>query len=220
MSARSAFRFTGQACGLGSRLFVQRPIYDDVVERLGEKARRVRVGMPLEKTTHIGPQTSEAQLAKTESYIRIGKEEGATLVAGGGRPAELPRGYFVEPTVFANVDNRSRLSQEEIFGPVLAIIPFDTEEEAVAMANDVQYGLSSGLWTADIARGHRVASQLQAGHVSVNSYQAPHWMLPYGGRKISGIGRENGLEALHDYTEVKTVVVELSEAMPFDPFAD
>ena len=214
----AAFRSTGQSCGLGSRLFVHKKIYKQVVEQMAERARRVRVGMPLDKATHIGPHTSDVQRNKTESYIKIAKDEGARLVAGGGRPKGFPKGYFVEPTVFADVDNKSRLAQEEVFGPVLAIIPFETEEEVIKMANDTEYGLGSGLWTQDISRAHRVASQIQAGLVAINTFRPVHWMLPYGGFKMSGMGRENGMEVLHDYTEVKTVVVELNDDIPVDPF--
>ena len=158
VATHGAFRSTGQSCSLGSRLFAQRSIYDAVVERMAERARRIRVGLPLDAKTHIGPQSSAEQLAKTKAYIALGREQGARLVTGGGRPAGLERGYFIEPTVFADVDNRSRLAQEEVFGPVLAIIPFDTEEEVIALANDVPYGLVAGLWTQDIGRGHRVAA--------------------------------------------------------------
>lgn len=220
VATHGAFRSTGQSCSLGSRLFAQRSIYDAVVERMAERARRIRVGLPLEPRTHIGPQSSAEQLAKTKAYIALGREQGARLVAGGGRPAGLERGYFIEPTVFADVDNRSRLAQEEVFGPVLAIIPFDTEEEVIALANDVPYGLVAGLWTQDIGRAHRVAAEIDAGLVSINTYRPVHWMLPYGGYKLSGLGRENGLAALEEYTEIKTVVVELATGMPADPFAD
>jgi len=220
VATHGAFRSTGQSCSLGSRIFVQRPVYEQFVQHLAERARRIRVGMPLDTRTHIGPQTSAEQLAKTMRYIEIGREEGARLVTGGRRPEGFARGYFVEPTIFADVDNGSRLAQEEIFGPVVAAIPFETEEEVVALANNVDYGLVAGLWTSDVGRAHRVAHQLEAGLVSVNTYRPVHWMLPYGGYKLSGIGRENGLEVLHEYTEVKTVVVELSTAPPADPFAD
>jgi aldehyde dehydrogenase (NAD+) len=220
VALHGGFRSTGQSCSLGSRLFIERPVYEDFVARMAERVSRIRVGMPLDEKTHIGPQTSAEQLAKTESYIRLGHEEGARLVTGGKRPAAFPKGYFIEPTLFADVDNRSRLAQEEVFGPVVAAIPFDTEEEVVAMANDVRYGLVAGLWTSDVTRAHRVAGRIEAGLVSVNTYRPVHWMLPYGGYKLSGIGRENGLVALEEYTEIKTVVVELSSETPADPFME
>ncbi|MFI5012450.1 MAG: aldehyde dehydrogenase [Hyphomicrobiales bacterium] len=220
VATHGAFRSTGQSCSLGSRLFAERAIYDEVVARMAERARRIRVGMPFDAKTHIGPQSSAEQLAKTQRYIALGKEQGARLVAGGQRPSGFERGYFIEPTVFADVDNRSRLAQEEVFGPVLAIIPFDTEEEVIALANDVDYGLVAGLWTRDIGRAHRVAARIDAGLVSINTFRPVHWMLPYGGYKLSGLGRENGLAALDEYTEIKTVVVELATEMPADPFAD
>jgi aldehyde dehydrogenase (NAD+) len=220
VATHGAFRSTGQTCSLGSRLLVQRSIYDAFLERFTKRARQIRVGMPLDKRTHIGPQTFAEQLAKTRRYIEIGQEEGARLVVGGQSPEGFSKGYFIEPTIFTDVDNRSRLAQEEIFGPVAAVMPFDTEEEAIALANDVDYGLVAGLWTSSIERAHRMASQIEAGLVSINTYRPVHWMLPYGGYKLSGLGRENGLEALHEYTEVKTVVTNLSTAMPADPFAD
>jgi aldehyde dehydrogenase (NAD+) len=219
VAVHSAFRSTGQSCSLGSRLFVQRPVYEAFLEKVAERARRIRIGLPLDKATHIGPQTSAEQLAKTESYIAIGKNEGARLVTGGKRPEGLPRGYFIEPTIFADADNRSRLAQEEIFGPVLAVMPFDTEDEVIRLANDVEYGLVAGLWTSNVGRAHRVANALEAGLVTVNTFRSTHWMLPYGGYKLSGIGRENGLEALRAFTEVKTVVIDFERDPPADPFA-
>jgi acyl-CoA reductase-like NAD-dependent aldehyde dehydrogenase len=220
VALHSAFRATGQSCALGSRLFVQRPIYEEFLARLGERTRRIRVGPPFDPASNIGPQSSEKQLLKTLSYIEIGQQEGARLVAGGHRLVDPPLagGYYVEPTIFADVDNRSRLAQEEIFGPVLAVIPFDSEEEVIAAANDTPFGLVAGLWTRDIGRAHRVAGALQAGLVSINTFRPVHWMLPYGGYKLSGIGRENGMEALNYYTEVKTIFVELSDVAPEDPF--
>jgi aldehyde dehydrogenase (NAD+) len=220
VAVHSAFRSTGQSCSLGSRLFVQRSIYEQFVEKVAARSRRIRIGAPLDKKTHIGPQTSAEQLKKTESYIALGRQEGARLMAGGGRPKGFDRGYYIEPTVFADVDNRSRLAQEEIFGPVLAAIPFDTEEEVVRLANDVEYGLVAGLWTSDVSRAHRVAGRLEAGLVTVNTFRSTHWMLPYGGYKLSGIGRENGLEALHGFTELKTIVVDFETTPPADPFGD
>ena len=220
VATQSAFRSTGQSCSLGSRLFVQRAIYSEFLDRIAGRARRIRIGMPLDKSTHIGPQTSAEQLAKTQSYIALGKQEGAELITGGGRPKGFDRGYFVEPTVFAGVNNRSRLAQEEIFGPVLAVTPFETEEEAITLANDVEYGLVAGLWTSDVSRAHRVAAALESGLVTVNTFRTTHPMLPYGGYKLSGLGRENGMEAIHHYTEVKTVVVDFDPSPPVDPFAD
>jgi len=218
VALHSAFRSTGQSCSAGSRLFVERSIYQAFAAGLVERTRRIRVGMPLDARTHIGPQTSLEQLTKTQSYIAAGRESGARLLEGGGRPVELPTGYFVEPTIFSDVSNRSRLAQEEVFGPVLAIIPFDTEEEVVTLANDTDYGLVGGLWTSDITRAHRVAHQIEAGLVSINTFRPVHWMLPYGGYKMSGIGRENGVHAIDEYTQTKTIVVELSGAEPYDPF--
>jgi len=220
VAIHSAFRSTGQSCSLGSRLFVQRSIYESFVQKVAERTAAIRVGMPLDPKTHVGPHTSADQLAKTMQYIGIAQDEGARLVTGGNRPEGLSRGYFVQPTLFADVDNRSRLAQEEVFGPVLAAIPFDDEDQVIAMANDVQYGLVGGLWTSDVSRAHRVAAQIQAGLVSVNTFRPTHWMLPYGGYKLSGFGRENGLAALHDYMEIKTIVVDLSPEMPADPFRD
>jgi aldehyde dehydrogenase (NAD+) len=182
--------------------------------------KRIRIGLPFDPKTHIGPQTSAEQLAKTQQYIALGRAEGAKLLAGGKTPPDFKKGYFIEPTVFGDVDNRSRLAQEEVFGPVLAVMPFDTEDEVVAKANDVKYGLVSGLWTSNVTRAHRVAAQLQAGLVSLNTYRPVHWMLPYGGYKMSGVGRENGMEVLREYVETKTVVVDLSAEAAHDPFAD
>lgn len=220
VAVHSAFRSTGQSCSLGSRLFVERSIYDRFCETLVQRARRIRVGMPLDPKTHIGPQTSAEQLAKTQKYIALAMDDGARLLTGGGRPEGFDRGYFIEPTVFADVDNRSRLAQEEVFGPVLALMPFDDEDEVIEKANDIDYGLVAGLWTSDVTRAHRVAGELQAGLVSVNTFRPVHWMLPYGGYKMSGIGRENGTEVLNEYLETKTVVVELASDTPNDPFKE
>lgn len=220
VATHSAFRSTGQSCSTASRIFVERPIYERFAAGLAERAKRIRPGPPFDPRTHIGPQTSAEQRDKTEAYIGLGHESGARLLAGGGRPEGLSRGYFVQPTVFADVDNRSRLAQEEIFGPVTAVMPFDGEEEAVSLANDTRYGLVGGLWTRDVSRAHRVAARIESGLVSVNTFRPVHFMLPYGGYKMSGIGRENGFDAIREFTETKTVVIDLSHAIPPDPFAD
>ena len=220
VAVHSAFRSTGQSCAAASRLLVERPVYESFAAAFADRARKIRVGMPADPRTHIGPQTSADQRDKSEMYIALGRESDARLLTGGGRPAHLDRGYFVEPTVFADVESTSRLAQEEVFGPVVAIIPFDDEDEVVALANGTNYGLVGGLWTREIGRAHRVAAKLEAGFVSVNTFRPVHHMLPYGGYKLSGLGRENGLEALHEFTQTKTVVVDLATAMPADPFAD
>ncbi|MEP9375164.1 aldehyde dehydrogenase [Aquabacter sp. CN5-332] len=220
VALHSAFRSTGQSCSAGSRVFVERSIQREFAERMAERSLRIRLGNPLDPKTHIGPQTSAEQLAKTESYIALGREAGGHVLAGGKRPDSQPRGYFIEPTVFVDVENTSRLAREEVFGPVVAVMPFEDEDHAVSLANDTDYGLVGGLWTSDVTRAHRVAHRIEAGLVSVNTFRPVHWMLPYGGYKMSGIGRENSLEVLNEYTQTKTVVVELAIGAPADPFAD
>lgn len=216
----SAWALCGQSCALGSRILVQRPLYDRAVSEFARRATRVRVGMPLDEQTHMGPQAHSEQLQKTLSYIAIGKQEGADLVAGGKRITSEPlaHGYFVEPTVFANVTNAMRVAREEIFGPVAALIPFEDEEEAIALANDTPYGLTAGLWTQDSGRALRVSSRIEAGMVWVNTYRYIRWSTPYGGFKASGWGRENGLEGLDAYLDTRTTIISTTSQFP-DPYA-
>ena len=220
-ATNSAWTLCGQSCALGSRVMVQRSIYDRVVEAFAERASKVRVGQPLDDATHMGPQCSAEQLDKTLRYIGIGKDEGAELVTGGARieSGGLEQGYFVQPTVFAGVSSDMRIAREEIFGPVASIIPFDDEEEAVRLANDTAYGLTAGLWTQDLGRGHRVSQQIKAGIVWVNTYRYIRWSTPYGGFKASGWGRENGLEALDDYLETRCTVISTTGTFP-DAYAN
>lgn len=216
----SAWALCGQSCALGSRILVERPIYDRVVEGFRERASRVRVGPPLDPATHMGPQAHQQQLDKTLSYIDVGQREGAQLIAGGQRieSDDFADGYFVQPTVFANVRSDMRIAQEEIFGPVAAIIPFEGEDEAVAIANGTAYGLAAGLWTSDSGKALRVSNRIEAGIVWVNTYRYIRWSTPYGGFKTSGWGRENGIEALDSYLETRTTVMSTSGQFP-DPFA-
>jgi len=191
----------------GSRLLIERDIFDEVVQRLAAKADSLRVGDPTDPATHVGAVTSARQLQKIQDYVDIACREGASAVAGGMVVADRePGGFFYRPTVLVGADNETWICQEEIFGPVVACLPFSDEQEAVALANDVPYGLAAGVWTENIRRVHRVSAGLQAGTVWVNNYRTIHWQAPFGGRKQSGYGRENGLEALHDYLTVKTVL--------------
>ncbi len=213
------FAATGQTCMAGSRLVVQEGVHDDLVAALSEKAKSIKLGNPLEMESEMGPVAFKEQLEKVQGYIRIGQEEGAELAFGGKRPdaEELRDGFFIEPTILTGVDNRMKVAQEEIFGPVLSVIPAKSEEEVIRQANATPFGLAAGVWTKDIQRAHRVAHALRAGTVWINAYRTVSFNTPFGGYKSSGIGRENGLESLREYTQVKAVWVELS-GKTRDPF--
>ena len=200
----------GQVCNAGSRLLVHRSLHDEVVDRMVAKAERIKVGPPLDKETMMGPIVSRTQLETVERYVKIGQDEGAKLVTGGERVsvAGHENGLFFAPTIFTGVDNRMRIAQEEIFGPVLVVIPFDTDEEAVAIANDSIYGLAGGVFTSDTARGMAIADRIRTGTVWVNDYHLINPQYPFGGFKQSGIGREHGIQGLLEYTETKHVHVD------------
>lgn len=207
-AASGIFFNAGQVCSAGSRVLVQRAVYDDVVERLAERARAIKLGDPSKSETGMGPLISAKQMQTVLDYVDIGRGEGASLVTGGQRVGE--RGYFVEPAVFANVEHEMRISQEEIFGPVVSVIPFDDEADALRIANGTAYSLAAGVWSADIGRVHRMAAELKAGTVWVNTYGYTDVRLPWGGSGDSGFGREHGDVAIENFTEPKAIWVSLA----------
>jgi aldehyde dehydrogenase (NAD+) len=206
MLAYSGLMNSGQACVAQTRILAPRSRYDEVTEALVESAKMLTVGDPLDPATQLGPLVAERQRDRVEGYIEKGKAEGARLVLGGGRPAGLEVGWYVEPTIFADVDTKMTIAQEEIFGPVLSVIPYDSEDEAVAIANDSDYGLAGSVWTADVEHGYQVATQVRTGTYGINWY-AFDMGSPFGGYKCSGIGREDGPEGLASFCELKSVLM-------------
>lgn len=200
----------GEVCVAGSRLLVERPIYDEVVERLSRMAQAAVLGDPLDPKTQIGPIATKSEYDKILTYIESGKQSTAKLVTGGGTRKIDGKGLFIEPTLFANATNDLKISREEIFGPVLPIIPFEGEEEAIRLANDTTYGLASGIQNGDIRRALRLADKIKAGTVWLNTWHKYHPNAPFGGYKMSGYGREQGSEALENYTQYKTVWANLA----------
>lgn len=213
------FAATGQTCIAGSRLLVHKRSHDEIVARLSERAQTIKLGDPLAEDTEMGPSAFKEQMEKVLNYVEIARGEGAEVVSGGKRPDSegLKDGFFVEPTILTGVDNDMRIAREEVFGPVLSVIPVESEEEVVRLANDTQFGLAAGIWTKDIQRAHRVAHAIRAGTVWINSYRTLSFNTPFGGYKSSGLGRENGLDSIDEYTETKSVWVELS-GNTRDPF--
>ena len=213
------FAATGQTCIAGSRLLVQEKIHNQFVDKLVAFAKTARMGDPMSLDTQVGPVTTMPQYEKILSYMDVAKGEGAKCVLGGGKATrpECGSGWFVEPTVFTGVDNKMRIAQEEVFGPVLSVIPFKDDDDAVELANDVLYGLAAGVWTTSIRRAIEIPKRLEAGTVWVNTYRAVSYMAPFGGYKRSGLGRESGQDAIKEYMQTKTVWVSTATEVP-NPF--
>jgi acyl-CoA reductase-like NAD-dependent aldehyde dehydrogenase len=207
-AARAVWGASGQVCTAGTRVLVQRGIYDEIVERMTAVSRGLRIGSPFDPNVELGPVVSQEQLERVARYVAIGNDEGAELLLGGHRHGDA--GYFFEPTIFSGVNNQMRIAREEIFGPVMCVIPFDTEEEAYAIANDTEYGLAAGVWTTDLARAHRAYRSLRAGTVWINTYQEVNAAVPYGGVNQSGHGRTLGEESLGELLQTKSVWMKVS----------
>ncbi len=213
------FAATGQTCIAGSRLLVQQSIHDEFVEKLVALAKTAKMGDPMNLDTQVGPVTNAPQYEKILHYIDVAKKEGAQAVLGGARATrpECGSGWFVEPTIFTGVNNAMRIAQEEVFGPVLSVIPFKDEEEAIAIGNDVVFGLAAGVWTQNMRRAFTMAEKLQAGTVWVNTYRAVSYLSPFGGYKRSGIGRESGQDMIYEYLQTKSVWISTATEVP-NPF--
>src|SRR5215212_4462626 len=213
------FAAAGQTCVAGSRAYIQESIYDQFVNRLVQRANRITLGDPMHTETQMGPVATRMQLEKDESMVRRAVDEGGALLCGGARPqlAEFPDGYFYQPTIVHQASKDNFLMRNEVFGPVLAVTPFKDEAEVLALANDTEFGLAAGVWTRDVSRAHKMARAIQAGTVWVNTYRALTFNSPFGGYKSSGIGRQNGIEAVHQYLQTKSVWCELGDEVQ-DPF--
>jgi len=212
-AAQGIFFNHGQTCCAGSRIFVQRKIYDEFAQKFAKVTQQLKVGDPFETATYQGPQVSQTQYDRIMNYVECGKQEGATVITGGKRHGKT--GYFIEPTIFGDVTSNMKIVQEEIFGPVVVMTAFDTEEEVIKEANSTNYGLASAVFTQNLSRAHTVAGKLKSGTVWINCYNELHPQIPFGGFKESGIGRELGEYALENYTEVKAVHVNLSAKCGF-----
>jgi aminomuconate-semialdehyde/2-hydroxymuconate-6-semialdehyde dehydrogenase len=211
-TVRSAFANQGQICLCGSRIFVERPIYEKFRNALVERVKNLKVGPPTDESTKVGAVVSEAHMNKVLSYVKLAKEEGGTVLCGGERiilEGDFAGGYYLSPAIIEGLPFTCRTNQEEIFGPVVTIMPFDTEEEVLAMANSTKYGLAANMWTSNLQRAHRMAANLHMGIVWINCWLLRDLRTPFGGVKASGVGREGGFEALNFFTEAKNVCVKL-----------
>ncbi|WP_027414969.1 aldehyde dehydrogenase [Aneurinibacillus terranovensis] len=206
---KSSFVNQGEVCMCGSRIYVERAAYDKFLEKFVEKTKEMVVGDPFDPKTKVGALISEEHYERVTSYIQLAQEEGGQILIGGKRPEGLNKGYYLEPTIIVGLDRTCRVVREEIFGPVVTIIPFDTEEEVIAQANDTHYGLSASLWTNDLRRAHRVAGQIEAGIIWVNTWFLRDLRTPFGGMKQSGIGREGGVHSFEFYSELTNICIKL-----------
>jgi acyl-CoA reductase-like NAD-dependent aldehyde dehydrogenase len=213
------FAAAGQTCIAGSRALIQDTVYDEFVERLAARAKKIKIGNPHLIETQMGPVATKAQLEKDEAMVERALTDGADILCGGGRPKieAFPNGYFFNPTILHNISSNNFVFRNEVFGPVLCVVRFSDEHQALALANDTSFGLAAGVWTKDLRRAHMMAKQLEAGTVWINTYRALAFNSPFGGYKSSGLGRQNGIEAIDQYLQTKSVWCELSENVP-DPF--
>ena len=205
------YSLNGERCTAGSRLLLQETVYEPFLQRLAERVGNIRVGDPKDASTEVGPLIHPDHWERVHRYMDVARQEGATILTGGGRPAGLPQGNYFEPTLIVDVRNEMRIAQEEVFGPVLVVIPFQDERQAIELANDVAYGLAAYVWTSDLRRGHKVAEAIEAGLVWINSQNVRDLRTPFGGSKASGIGREGGHYSFDFYTELTTIHVALGE---------
>jgi aminomuconate-semialdehyde/2-hydroxymuconate-6-semialdehyde dehydrogenase len=206
---KSSFINQGEVCLCGSRIYVERPAYEEFLEKFVAKTKELKVGKPFDENTNVGALVSKEHYDRVLSYVEIAREEGGTFLTGGNRPEGLDKGYFLEPTIIADLGEDSRCVREEIFGPVVTVIPFDTEEEVIRQANDTHYGLSASIWTNDLKRGHRVAHEIEAGIIWVNTWFLRDLRTPFGGMKHSGIGRTGGMHSLDFYSELSNITIKM-----------
>ena len=206
---KSSFINQGEVCLCGSRIYVERTIFDQFIEKFAERTRQIIIGDPLDPTTTLGALVGKEHFERVSNYLEIAREDGGVFVTGGQRPEHLTKGYFLEPTIITGLDRTSRCVREEIFGPIVTVIPFDMEEEVVIQANDTHYGLSATIWTNDLRRAHRVAGQIEAGIIWVNTWFLRDLRTPFGGMKHSGIGRTGGMHSLDFYSEISNVAIKL-----------
>ena len=210
-AVRGIFINAGQTCAAGSRLFIEETIYEECLTKIIEETKKIKVGDPFEADSAMGPISIVEQLDKLKNFIESVKADGGSIIYGGEQLDLKNGGFYFTPTIVTDIKNDSYLCREEVFGPILAIMPFKNEDDVIKMANDSKYGLTAGVWTKNLARAHRISNKLQSGTVWINNYRKIHWSVPYGGYKMSGYGRENGLEVINEFTEIKTIMIDITD---------